>query len=342
MKNEIELSLLELQHLFKKQIEYLDYIINAQSFEMVKVKAQIKNLEWAKKKNYNGKIYNIVLTDGYIEIKTQSDLNIIEGINDLDFIEATCLCLPTKDYKSESLTMCPYIMSIRSLKQEEIPTSINHNTTKLKSLNLTRNRFPKQNNKIFLSLIYSSSSSAKVHHDFLNSLGDIKDQIRIEELQTRFNHTPELLATIDSAQGNVIALIRGGGDANDLIVFDQDEVLQKISELKAYRIAGVGHSPDNNLVNTVVDYSAITPTDAGNHLKEQLMQNNKDMWEISKLKKDNQGLLEKFSEIERRNSELHKKLMNTPAQDQAVQASSNINSTLILLIVILIMIIIFK
>ena len=163
MQNQIELSLLELQNLFKKQIEYLDYVITAQSFEMVKVKAQIKNLDWAKKKDYNGRIYNIVLTDGTLDIKAQSDLNTIADIKDLDFVEVTCICLPTKDYKSESLVMCPYIISIRNLSKEEIPQTIDPNRTVLKSLNLARNKFPRENHKILLSLIYSSSSSAQVN-----------------------------------------------------------------------------------------------------------------------------------------------------------------------------------
>lgn len=342
MTTDVDLSLAEFQYLCRQQIEYLDAISNLQSFQMVKVKAQIKNLEYAKKKNYKNKIYNIILTDGKIEIRAQSDFHIVENIKDDDFVEVVCFCQPTKDYKSDSLGMSANIISIRTLSKEEVPSGINHDTTILKSLNLKPNRFPRENSKITLSLIYSSSSAAQVHQDFLGALGDLQHEIKIEELTTRFNNLNELLATIDIAKGNVIAIVRGGGDSNDLMIFDEDRVLKKISDLKVYRIAGVGHSADNNLVNAVVDYSATTPTDAGNHLKEQLMQNKRDLWEINKLKKENQGLTEKFSEIELRNTELHQKLMNSVNSDPIIKSSPNINNMLIVLIIILILIIFFK
>lgn len=350
MKTDVDLSLAEFQHLCRQQIEYLDAISNLQSFQVVKVKTQIKNLEsaknrsreFAKRKNYKNKVYNIILTDGKIEIRAQSEFHIIENIKDDDLVEVVCFCQPTKDYKSDSLEMSANIISIRTLHKEEVPADINQDTTILKSLSLKPNRFPRENCKITLSLIYSSSSAAQVHQDFLGALGDLQHEIKIEELTTRFNNLDELLATIDIAKGNVIAIVRGGGDSNDLVIFDEDKVLQKIADLKSYRIAGVGHSADNNLVNAVLDYSAITPTDAGNHLKEQLMQNKRDLWEINKLKKENQNLVEKFSEIELKNTELHQKLMKGLNSDPIIKSSLNINNILIILIVFLIIIIFFK
>ena len=338
MTTDVDLSLAEFQHLCRQQIEYLDAISNLQSFQMVKIKTQIKNLEYAKRKNYKNKVYNIILTDGKIEIRAQSDFHIIENIKDDDFVEVICFCQPTKDYKNESLEMSANIISVRTLSTEEIPSDINHDTTILKSLNLKPNRFPRDNNKITLSLIYSSSSSAQVHQDFLGALGDLKHEIQIEELKTRFNNIGELLATIDMAKGNVIAIIRGGGDSNDLMIFDDNKVLQKIANLKSYRIAGIGHSADNNLVNAVVDYSATTPTDAGNHLKEQLTQNKRDMWEISNLKQNFKSLEEQTLNLQNQNSELQNRIITpkTPTK------STNINNMLIVIIVVLILIIIAK
>lgn len=338
MTTDVDLSLAEFQHLCRQQIEYLDAISNLQSFQMVKIKTQIKNLEYAKRKNYKNKVYNIILTDGKIEIRAQSDFHIIENIKDDDFVEVVCFCQPTKDYKNESLEMSANIISVRTLSKEEVPSYINYDTTILKSLNLKPNRFPRDNNRITLSLIYSSSSAAQVHQDFLGALGDLKHEIKIEELKTRFNNLNELLATIDMAKGNVIAIIRGGGDSNDLMIFDEDKVLQKIADLKSYRIAGIGHSADNNLVNAVVDYSATTPTDAGNHLKEQLTQNKRDMWEISNLKQNFKNLEDHTLELQTKNNELQNRIVvpKTPTK------STNINNMLIVVIVVLILIIIAK
>lgn len=338
MTTDVDLSLAEFQHLCRQQIEYLDAISNLQSFQMVKIKTRIRNLENAKKKNYKNKIYNIVLTDGKIEIRAQSDFNIIENIKDDDLVEVTCFCQPTKDYKNESLEMAANIISIRTLSKEEVPTDINHDTTLLKSLNLKPNRFPRENSKITLSLIYSSASTAQVHQDFLGALGDLQHDIKIEELTTRFNNIDELLATIDTAKGNVIAIVRGGGDSNDLMIFDEDKVLEKIANLKSYRIAGIGHSADNNLVNAVVDYSATTPTDAGNHLKEQLMQNKRDMWEISNLRQDYKNLEANVLALETQNNELQNRIIPTKAPVK----STNINIFLFIVIVVLILIIIIK
>lgn len=338
MTTDVDLSLAEFQHLCRQQIEYLDAISNLQSFQMVKIKTQIKNLEYAKRKNYKNRVYNIILTDGKVEIRAQSDFHIIENIKDNDFVEVACFCQPTKDYKNESLEMSANIISIRTLSKEEVPSDINHDTIILKSLNLKPNRFPRDNTKITLSLIYSSSSAAQVHQDFLGALGDLQHEIKIEELTTRFNNLNELLATIDMAKGNVIAIIRGGGDNNDLMIFDEDKVLQKIAGLKSYRIAGIGHSADNNLVNAVVDYSAITPTDAGNHLKEQLTQNKRDMWEISNLRQDFKKLEANMLELQTANNELQSK---TIGPEKPIK-SRNINNMLIIVIVVLILIVIAK
>ena len=177
-----------------------------------------------------------------------------------------------------------------------------------------------------------------MHEDFLGALGEIKHDIKIEELKIRFNDLNELLATIDMAKGNVIAIVRGGGDTNDLMIFDEDKVLQKIADLKSYRIAGIGHSADNNLVNAVVDYSATTPTDAGNHLKEQLMQNNLDMLEISNLRQDFKYLEANVLELENKNNELQNKIVNS----QTPIKQKNSNNMLIIVIIVLILIVIFK
>lgn len=330
-----ELSLTEFQNLCKKQVEYLDTISNLQTFEMIKIKAQIKNLNIAKEKNYNGKVYNIALTDGKLEVKAQSELNIINHIQDLDFVEAICFCQPVKDFRKESLTMCANIISIKSLTVNEKPHHIDYRAITLKNLDLQRNAFPKENNKISLSLIYSSSSSAKVDQDFLKALGDIKNEIKIEELRTRFNDVNTLVSALDAAKGNVLVIIRGGGAANDLTIFDDPIILQKISSSTAYRIAGIGHSADNNLVNTIVDFSASTPTAAGTHIKELLLQNNKNNWITYKLKKTNHELENQIAELQ---NDL--KYLNQPKSQN--HSSQRMNGILAIIIVILFLILIFK
>lgn len=329
MNAHVDLSLAEFQRLCRQQIEYLDAISNLQSFQMIKIKTQIRNLDYAKRKNYNGRVYNIILTDGRHEVKAQSDLNIIQHLNDGDFVEVICFCQPNRDYKSESLEMSANIIAAQALNRAQIPQSIQQDTSLLKSLKLKPVRFPRDNQTIVLSLIYSSSSAAQVQHDFLNALGDYQKYIQIQHIQTRFNHLDEILNSIDKATGNVIAMIRGGGDSNALRIFDEDALLEKISALKIYRIAGIGHSADHNLINAVVDYSATTPTDAGQHLKEQLQQNNKDMWEVNKLKDKVKAYEQELVQLQKENLALQGDNQNTtPAQNPQ-------NNNLIIMIVII-------
>lgn len=317
MNAHVDLSLAEFQHLCRQQIEYLDAISNLQSFQMIKIRTKIKNLDYAKRKskNYNGRVYNIILTDGIHEVKAQSDLNIIQHLNDGDYVEVICFCQPNKDYKSESLEMSANIISAQALDRAHNPYLIQHDTSLLKTLKLKPVRFPKENQNIVLSLIYSSSSAAQVQHDFLNALGDQQKYIQIQHIQTRFNHLDEILKSIDKVSGNVMAIIRGGGDTNALRIFDEDALLEKISALKIYRIAGIGHSADHNLINAVVDYSATTPTDAGQHLKEQLQQNNKDNWEVNKLKEKVRAYEQELLQLQKENVALQGHNQNTtPAQ----------------------------
>lgn len=80
-------------------------------------------------------------------------------------------------------------------------------------------------------------------------------------------------------------IVRGGGDENSLKSFDDDLVLQAIANHPSYRIIGVGHAINHNLVNLMGDYSAITPTAAALHLKEQLNENfkyHKNLIELSR------------------------------------------------------------
>lgn len=317
MNVHVDLSLAEFQNLCRQQIEYLDAVSNLQSFQMIKIKTKITNLDYAKRKHYNGRVYNIILTDGKHEVKAQSDLNIIKNLNDGDFVEVVCFCQPNKDFKSDRLEMFANIISAQPLSSSTSPLNIQYDTSLLKSLELKPNRFPKENHSIVLSLIYSSSSSAQVQHDFLNALGDYHQHIQIQHIQTRFNRLEEILSSIDKATGNIIAIIRGGGDPNALSIFDEERLLKKFAGLKIYRIAGIGHSADHNLINAVVDYAATTPTDAGQHLKEQLLQNNKDMWEIKNLRDKLKAYEHELLQLQSENASLQRPNPQLSAKNKA-------------------------
>ncbi|MBC7746566.1 exodeoxyribonuclease VII large subunit [Pedobacter sp.] len=60
----------------------------------------------------------------------------------------------------------------------------------------------------------------------------------------------------------VIALIRGGGSADDLAAFNDEPLVRAIASSRVPIIVGVGHETDTSLADLVADVSAVTPTNA--------------------------------------------------------------------------------
>ena len=83
------------------------------------------------------------------------------------------------------------------------------------------------------------------------AIADIVDAIRA------LDASPEI---------DAIALIRGGGRADDFAVLDSYHVARAICECGAFVVTGIGHHRDQTLADQVADYAASTPTAAAHHL----------------------------------------------------------------------------
>ncbi len=68
-------------------------------------------------------------------------------------------------------------------------------------------------------------------------------------------HTPE-----------VIALMRGGGSADDLSVFNDELLVRAIAASRAPIITGIGHETDTTLADMVADFRASTPSNVAQHI----------------------------------------------------------------------------
>lgn len=71
------------------------------------------------------------------------------------------------------------------------------------------------------------------------------------------------LRQADNSSCDTIILARGGGANEDLIAFNDEELVRTCASLSKPLISAIGHQIDTSLVDFVSDYPCITPTEAG-------------------------------------------------------------------------------
>ncbi|MBQ2638552.1 exodeoxyribonuclease VII large subunit [Candidatus Saccharibacteria bacterium] len=70
----------------------------------------------------------------------------------------------------------------------------------------------------------------------------------------------------ERSEVEVIAIIRGGGSADDLACFNDEKLVRKISSSKIPVITGIGHEVDESLSDLAADVVASTPSNAAQML----------------------------------------------------------------------------
>ncbi|MDR1413235.1 MAG: exodeoxyribonuclease VII large subunit [Actinomycetes bacterium] len=70
------------------------------------------------------------------------------------------------------------------------------------------------------------------------------------------------LEAADASDAELILLVRGGGSFEDLLVFSDEALVRFAATLQKPLVTGIGHEPDNNLIDYVADVRASTPTAA--------------------------------------------------------------------------------
>ena len=140
--------------------------------------------------------------------------------------------------------------------------------TALKQAGMRRNAFPIAL-KPRMTVISSKSSNAQVDNDFFHELGNVTKRLEITHVRVNILSAEEITNAIRGAECDILVLIRGGGDSDQFMVFDNAELVAEFSKHTAYRIVGLGHTGNSTILDFASDFCANTPTQAGGHIRER-------------------------------------------------------------------------
>lgn len=118
-----------------------------------------------------------------------------------------------------------------------------------------------------------SSTAAAGYLDFLKILDNRWGGIKISTINTQvqgIDAIEQIVRAIKefNQQGkvDVIALLRGGGSADDLAIFNDEQIVRAIAASRIPVITGIGHEVDESLADLAADVRASTPSNAAERL----------------------------------------------------------------------------
>ena len=118
-----------------------------------------------------------------------------------------------------------------------------------------------------------SSTQAAGYHDFLKIIENRWAGLHITVAHTAvqgLDAASQIIRALNylNEQGEIeaIAIIRGGGSADDLSAFNDEALVRAISTSKIPVITGIGHEIDETLADLVADLRASTPSNAAERL----------------------------------------------------------------------------
>lgn len=117
-----------------------------------------------------------------------------------------------------------------------------------------------------------TASSGAVIHDIIRTSKELNPfvQIILYPAKVQGEDAPATLIsgirTLDEMGLDVIIVGRGGGSAEDLFCFNDENLAMTIFNAKTPIISAVGHEPDHSISDYVADASAATPTMAAEYV----------------------------------------------------------------------------
>lgn len=252
----------------------LDECINLrkdkEKIQMFCVRGILKNVEQAVENSKWPSVYDLIIQDTTGTIEVEIPKHLVSSLENGSYVEIHGV--PTFNFFREQCTKRLRGYTIRVIEEDK---RIQAFQSKLSTLEVLKKHRPKSHafpNQFDLSVavIYSSASKVDIQKDFYNYLNEYRDEFNFDEKPVSLSNVDALSQVISSCSDHdVVVVIRGGGSSEAFDIFNDEKVLNAFSNLNGYRIVGLGHNSDVTLLDYLADHSAITPSDAGIHLKGQ-------------------------------------------------------------------------
>lgn len=155
-----------------------------------------------------------------------------------------------------------------------------------------------------------SSIQAAGYADFIKILNERWGGVKVETANVQVqgdSSADQIIAAIKYFNSlpkmpDVIAIVRGGGSADDLSVFNDELLVREIASSRIPTILGVGHEVDESLADLAADKSASTPSNAAQMLVPDRIDAAKNLQ--YKFEKLSLNLLNKIESVEMSNTGL--------------------------------------
>ena len=180
-----------------------------------------------------------------------------------------------------------------------------------------------------------SSTQAAGYADFIKIINECWAGLKIIVAHTQVQGmaaSDQIIRAIDflnsqSELPDVIAIIRGGGSADDLAVFNDEKLVRAVANSRVPIITGIGHEIDQSLCDLAADFAASTPSSVAQILTPNKFDEMRFL--RSKILRTNDLLLSKIAELKKANREKNQEirdriLQNILDQKREIQAKKRI------------------
>ena len=180
-----------------------------------------------------------------------------------------------------------------------------------------------------------SSTQAAGYADFIKIINERWGGLKIIVAHTQVQGmaaSDQIIRAIDflnsqSELPDVIAIIRGGGSADDLAVFNDEKLVRAVASSRVPIITGIGHEIDKSLCDLAADFAASTPSNVAQILTPNKFDEMRFL--CSKILRTNDFILSNIDELKIKNYQKIYKikdliLNNIFEQQREIQAKKRI------------------